>query len=79
MITKLSFLASILLLISLGFASQDIDIPDREYGFTIGDRSGNLHIEFVMDLLCKSNSNVRYRFKIKVCFVERCIKTIQYL
>lgn len=31
---------------------QQIPIPRREYGFTIGDKYGDIHIEFFIDFQC---------------------------
>lgn len=45
----------VLTLLILGtHSSQDIEIPMREYGFTIGDPNGSLHLQFVLDFQCTS-------------------------
>lgn len=58
------------LLVALASASQDIDIPLQEYGFTIGDQSGSMHLEFVIDLLCTHFMDFRYRLKTSILAME---------
>lgn len=43
----------ILALLVLGNCIQDVPIPIREYGFTVGDPYGTLQIEFFLDFQCK--------------------------
>lgn len=41
-----------LFLITLSFCSQDVPIQANQYGFSVGDQYGTLHIQFFLDFQC---------------------------
>lgn len=61
MFIKYPILALSLLLI-IANCSQDVPIQAKEYGFTVGDPYGTLHIQFFLDFLCMQYIKQRQRF-----------------
>ncbi len=51
--SKLYLTVVLLLLFVISNADQEVPLRKGEYGFTVGDQQGNLHIDFFFDLLCK--------------------------
>jgi hypothetical protein len=45
-------IVGIFILISIVFSTQYIPIPRSDYGLTVGDPAGKLHIQAFYDLLC---------------------------
>lgn len=51
--SKINLPILILFLIALSYCDQEVPLRKGEYGFSVGDKHGSLHIEFFMDFLCK--------------------------
>lgn len=43
------------LLLAFSNCAQDVPIQAKEYGFTVGDPYGTLHIQFFLDFQCTQN------------------------